>query len=69
MKKYRVVGWYSYDPHNEHMRPFSRVVYVETDDPTQASELGSDALDALYEKEAISVSFLNWYTSEVPAQE
>jgi hypothetical protein len=65
MKRYKVVGWYSHDPYNEHVRPFPRVVYVETDDPTMASDLGSDALDLLYEKEGLSVTFLNWYV--VPA--
>lgn len=27
--RYKVVGWYSYNPTNEHTRPFARVVYVE----------------------------------------
>lgn len=67
MKRWKVVGWYARDPHNEHIAPTARVVYVETDDPEQASELGSVALDALYEQIGESVDFLNWYASEVKA--
>lgn len=63
--KYQVVGWYSYDPTNPHMRPFARVVNVEAASPAEASSLGTVALDALYEKEGVSVDFLNWYVREV----
>lgn len=63
--KYKIVGWYSFDPHNEHIAPFARVVYIETDDPERASEDGSDALDKLYEQIGESVSLLNWYTEAV----
>lgn len=62
--KYRTVGWYSYDPHNDHIRPFARVVEFEFDDAEQASEEGARLLDALYEKEGVSVDLLNWYTRE-----
>jgi hypothetical protein len=31
--RYKVVGWYSFNPHNEHTRPFARVVYIEVDEP------------------------------------
>lgn len=62
VKCYKVVGWYSHNPHNEQVVPFARVVYVETDDPTMASQLGADALYALYVRENASVDLLNWYT-------
>lgn len=65
MKRYKVVGWYSRDPNNEHIAPFARVVFVETDSVSKASQLGSDALDKLYEEKGESVDFLNWFTSEV----
>jgi hypothetical protein len=57
--RYKIVGWYSSDPHNEHVRPFARVVFVE------ASRLGSEKLDAEYAKAGQSVDLLNWYTEEV----
>ena len=64
MKRYRVVGWYSYDPHNDLMRPFPRVVYVEASDPAEASKAGERALDELHNQIGISVTLLNWYTKE-----
>lgn len=63
--KYKVVGWYSYNPTNEHTRPFARVVYVEAKDKDEASVLGGAALDVEYEKQGVSVDLLNWYVEEV----
>ena len=65
MPRYRGVGWYSYDAHNPHMRPFARVVEFEASDGEEARSKTSDALDALYEKEGVSVDFLSCHTSEM----
>ena len=62
--QWTVVGWYSYDATNPHMKPFARVVEVEADGIGDARRKGDAALEALYEKEAISVDFLNWYVKE-----
>ncbi len=63
-KRYKVVGWYSSDPHNEYVRPFARVLYIETEDPAKTSEIGADALDKLYVQENAGADLLNWYVEE-----
>ncbi|MES2360011.1 MAG: hypothetical protein V4529_16850 [Gemmatimonadota bacterium] len=65
--KFKVVGWYSWNPHNEHVAPFARVTFVDVEDAEDASEAGSNALDKIYEEKAESVDLLNWYVEEVKA--
>lgn len=66
MPRYRGVGWYSYDGSNQHYRPFARVVEVEADDPQSARERVAGALDALYEKERVSVDHLQTFIVRLP---
>jgi hypothetical protein len=61
-KKFKIVGWYSFDPNDQHRVPFARVVTVEAQTIEYAIELGKKKLDQMGTPEAI---FLNWFTEEI----
>jgi hypothetical protein len=66
MKKYRIVGWYSHDGSDPLIPPFARVAEVEAASSDDAYRKGGAALNLLYEKEGLSVDFLNWFVKERP---
>ncbi len=67
LRKYKVVGWFSQDPHDERVSPFSISCEVEARFRDQASDLGYKELDRM-RREMLPDSraeLLNWYTKEV----
>jgi hypothetical protein len=66
LKRFKVVGWYSVNPLDEHVRPHARVIIVKAPNATVAFSTGLDVLDALAGRRKFSM--LNWYVEKVKAK-
>lgn len=65
MKRFKVVGWYVRDAHNEHMVPFARIVIVKAWASEAARAKGAAELDKLYVKANVSCDLLGQFCEEV----
>lgn len=62
-QRYKVIGWYSSDPLNEHIVPFARVIFINVAVAAEANHAGAVALEKLTKDEEDDL--LNWYVTEV----